>query len=88
MPANLTPDYYAAERDGSAFLLTGEHTTARLDPVAPDGATSSFELVPGGDRHGGGDFAMPTVRLTKTGSRWQAATVITWAPLGTAPASA
>ena len=76
------PEQGKAQKDGNAFLIQGENTLMRIDPLTDAGVSISAEDVPGEGRHGETDWSMFTIRMINRTSRWRNAVALSWTTEG------
>lgn len=67
------------ERDENAFIIRGEQTVLRLEPLTNEDVRIAAEDVAGEGRHGEKDWSMFTVRLSMEQSQWRNAVALSWA---------
>ncbi|MCC6446649.1 MAG: DUF4962 domain-containing protein [Armatimonadetes bacterium] len=72
------PEQTQAQRDGNAFLMTGDKALLRIDPLTSDGVDCAAGEIEGQGRAGEQEFRMFTVRLRAERQTWRNATAISW----------
>jgi hypothetical protein len=73
------PEQGEAQEDGKAFLIKGENTLLRIDPLTDANVNINAEDIPGEGRHGEADWSMFTIRMNTRSSHWRNAVALSWA---------
>ncbi|MFC1712378.1 DUF4962 domain-containing protein [Candidatus Poribacteria bacterium] len=72
------PEQGAAQKDGKTFLVKGENTLMRVDPLTGANVNISAEDIAGEGRHGEADWSMFTIRMNTQSSHWRNAVALSW----------
>jgi hypothetical protein len=72
------PEQGEAQRDGRAFLVKGEKTSLRIDPLTDENINVSAADIPGEGRHGEADWSMFTIQMNTRSSNWRNAVALSW----------